>query len=132
VIFFSGLLLRIFGFTPIEQTFEGMRTIGIDGTNGLWIGDSCDGISLFAVFAIIIICFPGPWKKKMWFIPIGILLIHIFNIIRVTALCMIIYYSPQSLAFNHTYTFQILAYALIFFLWIRWINKYSGSYTEKI
>src|SRR6266568_2870732 len=56
-----------------------IRTIGIDGTNGLWIGDPCNGITIFALFTFFIIAYPGSWKKKLWFIPLGITLIHTLN-----------------------------------------------------
>jgi exosortase family protein XrtF len=131
LIFFSSIILKLFGFPVIEQSFEGMRTMGIDGTNGVWIGDSCDGISLFAVFLIIIACFPGPAKTKLWYIPAGMLIIHTFNVLRITALALIVYYSPSSLDFNHTYTFQVLIYGIMFLLWIRWVNRYSDLRSSK-
>ena len=131
LIYFSSSLLHFFGFNVIDHAFENMRTMGIDGTNGVWIGDACNGIPLFAVFTIVISCFPGPWKTKLWYIPIGILFIHLINIIRLAILSIIVFYSPDSLDFNHTYTFQILVYGLMFLLWIRWIKKYSGIEIKK-
>lgn len=126
LIYFSCALLRLFGYPVIEHTFDDMRTMGIDGTNGVWIGDACNGVPLFALFTIIIACFPGSWKTKAWFIPMGLLVIHIVNIVRLAILSLIVLYSPKSLDFNHTYTFQIIIYGVIFLLWMRWIKKYSG------
>ncbi len=111
------------------QTFLGnnptIRTIGIDGTHGLWIGDPCNGISLFALFTSFILAYPGSWKHKLWFIPIGISLIHTMNIIRITALCIIVLKRPEWLNFNHTYLFQVFMYGFIFLLWYIWIKKFS-------
>jgi exosortase family protein XrtF len=127
----STAVLKLLGYSVIEQNFSGMRTMGIDGTHGVWIGDPCNGISLFAVFTIILACFPGPWKTKLWYIPLCLLFIHVLNVLRISALAMIVYHSPSSLDFNHTYTFQVIIYGLMFLLWMNWVNRYSGMRTVK-
>ena len=132
LIWASSLFLSLFGYHVIDRVFEDMRTMGIDGTNGVWIGDACNGITLFAVFAIIIIALPGPVKTKLWYIPMGILVIHLSNIIRITALSIIVFYKPDILEFNHNYTFQLIEYTIMFLLWIRWVNKYSGLSLKRV
>jgi exosortase family protein XrtF len=102
-----------------------MRTLGIDGTHGLWIGDPCNGITLFALFTGFVIAYPGPVKRKIWFIPLGLFAIHIVNILRIVALAFITLYAPSYLEFNHTYTFTIIVYSFVFFLWMLWANKFS-------
>lgn len=107
------------------HTFTGSdRLIGIDGTNGLWMGDNCDSIELCALFAGFIIAFPGAWLKKLWYIPLGCLFIFILNVIRVDLLAIIQKnFSYKWLEFNHTYTFTILVYAFIFLMWYYWVKK---------
>ena len=102
------------------------QVIGIDGGNGVWIGSNCNAITLFTLFSVFIIAYPGHQKSKWWFIPTGLVLIHLFNIIRVISLVLIArYFPPEYLNFNHTYTFTFLVYAFIFWLWIIWVNKFS-------
>lgn len=105
---------------------NGARMIRIQGTPGLFMGDGCNGISLFALFSIFIIAFPGKIIPKIIFIPAGILLIHCMNILRVVLLAIIETRSYALTEFNHTYTFTIVIYAFIFLLWLFWINKYSA------
>lgn len=130
-------LLEAFGYPTFSGNNPTMRTIGIDGTSGLWIGDPCDGLTLFALFTCFILAYPGNWKSwlhKLWFIPIGITLIHALNIARITGLCIILLKKPGWLKFNHTYLFQILMYAFIFFLWfvwIKWVSPKESSRTRK-
>jgi len=119
-------LLKLLGFVTFTTHSETIRTIGIDGTHGLWIGDPCDGITLFALFTAFIASFPGPWKKKCWFIPLGIIGIFLMNILRITCLCMIVKYRPSLLALNHDYIFKIIVYSFIFGLWILWVNRFSS------
>lgn len=113
-------------FTSLQD--RDLQVIGIDGSNGVWVGSNCNAITLFSLFSVFIIAYPGYQKGKLWFIPLGILAIHILNIIRVIALALISFYLPPSyLKFNHTYTFTFIVYAFIFMLWMIWINKYSGK-----
>jgi len=128
LILISGGALRFIGFNLIPDSFdESIRTIGIDGTHGLWVGDPCNGITLFSLFTGFVIAYPGPIKKKLWFIPLGLVTIHLLNVIRIMALTMIVYYFPDPaiLDFNHTYTFTILVYSYVFLLWYIWANKLS-------
>lgn len=116
------------GYTLIPEPDPkwAIRTLGIDGTHGIWIGDPCNGITLFALFTGFVIAYPGPIKTKLWFIPLGIVLIHIVNIFRIIALVFITLFAPQYLEFNHTYTFTIIVYSFVFFLWMIWANKLSA------
>ncbi|MBA3679599.1 MAG: exosortase family protein XrtF [Bacteroidetes bacterium] len=107
------------------------QVIGVDGSNGVWIGSNCNAITLFSLFSVFIIAYPGKIKDKLWFIPTGIILIHILNILRVISLVLIAYYYPQNLNFNHTYTFTFLVYSFIFLLWMVWVNKYAGKLNQS-
>lgn len=127
----SEWFLRLFGYDTFTDNNPAMRTVGIDGTHGIWIGDPCNGLTLFALFTAFLLAFPGSWKTKAWFIPAGIVIIHFANVLRITALCIIVEVAPEWLDFNHTYTFQILMYAIIFALWMWWIRRYSGLTPPK-
>jgi exosortase family protein XrtF len=127
----SVWLLEVFGYPTFLEDNATIRTIGIDGTHGLWIGDPCDGIALFALFVFFIVAYPGRWLHKLWFIPAGITLIHFLNIIRITLLCIILKAHPDWLEFNHTYLFQVLMYGFVFLLWFAWIRWFSKIPKEK-
>lgn len=127
IIYQSGLLLKALGFSLIAEVpfDENFRTIGIDGGHSIWVGDPCNGLELFALFAGFVIAYPGKWKNKLLFIPIGIVVIHLVNVIRVAALAYIVYLNPDWLAFNHTYTFTITVYSLVFLLWYLWASGWN-------
>lgn len=110
--------LRIQGF----NTFNQHDLVGIDGTHGVHIGPPCNGLSLFVLFAGFIISYPGQAKKKLWFIPAGIIFIHFLNILRLIGLCLVVLYKPESLDFNHSYTFTIILYAIVFSMWMLWVK----------
>ena len=122
-IFLSRLILESMGhvvFTGSE------RVIGVDGTGGLWIGDNCNGITLFILFAVFIMAYKGNLKTKFIFITLGILSLQLLNVLRVVGLAILDTHSRAWTEFNHTYTFNILIYGYIFFLWMLWVNKYAN------
>lgn len=128
----SDVVLRWFGYDTFKTISDtDYQVLGIDGSDGVWIGSSCNAITLFFLFAVFIAAYPGHQKSKLWYIPLGILLIHVLNIIRVVILALIAFYNPLYLDFNHTYTFTFIIYGFIFLLWMTWVNKYSIKGTDE-
>jgi exosortase family protein XrtF len=122
----ADVVLRAVGYkTFMVLQDRDFQVIGIDGSNGVWVGSNCNALTLFALFSVFVIAYPGHQKAKLWFIPAGMIAIHLLNILRVVALALIANYYPSRLDFNHTYTFTFLIYAFIFGLWMLWINKFA-------
>ena len=133
---YSNFFVSIFGYSPSLDISTSYVVTSVQGhyyNHGVWIGEPCNGIKVFGLFAIFIIAFPGSWKKKVWFIPLGITIIQTANAIRIAILTIISAESPKSLNFNHNITFQIVVYGIIFILWYWWVQKYSGlSLNRKV
>lgn len=128
----GSLLLRLIGYNA-DVTLLGVGVLmRINEVTLLGVGNSCNGLELFVLFAGFIICFPGDFKNKMWFIPAGMLAIHLVNSLRAAALALNQFYHPQSLQFNHHYTFTMVVYAFIFFLWYLWVNRFAKLKKEII
>lgn len=124
----ANLILGLFKLTAITEVQGDMvvsKLINYEYSHGVWIGEPCNGIKVFGLFSIFIICFKGKWYNKLWFIPSGILIIHFFNIIRIASLTYISAINPYWLNFNHNITFQLIIYALMSLIWYVWIKKFS-------
>ncbi len=122
----SESVLKVFGYDLIQYPSTPYHNrLGILGSSGLYIGEPCDGFILFMLFLSFILAFPGPMKHKFWFIPVGIIAIHLINVLRIIALAIIVYYHPDWLSFNHDYTFTVIVYSFVFFLWWIWVNKFA-------
>jgi exosortase family protein XrtF len=131
IIYSADFVLHAFGF----ETFKSIQAVdfqvvGVDGSNGVWIGSNCNAIKLFGLFTVFVVAYPGAVKHKLWYIPFGIVLIHVLNILRVAALAVIAKTAPAYLDFNHTYTFTLIVYGFIFLLWMIWVNRFSNSNTN--
>ena len=119
-------LLNFFGY-PIEQQIEyGYKHVFYLNEHRLIaLATSCNGLALFPLFSCFIFATHGHWKRKWVYVIIGCILIYHVNIVRVIGLLLVKIYSPESLDFNHKYTFTVLVYSFIFYLWYLWINYYA-------
>lgn len=121
-------LFHFFGY-PLEQVieYEYKHVFFLNGQRLVGLATSCNGLVLFPLFSCFIFATQGTWKRKIVYALIGCFLIYHVNIIRVMGLLFVKIYSPESLDFNHKYTFTVVVYSFIFYLWYLWINLYSNT-----
>lgn len=117
----SGVGLSVLGFQGSSETYS----VLINGYPVVLVGNPCNGMVLFALFSGFILAYPGPWKAKLFYIPAGIFLIYLLNVLRIMALALNSFYSRHTLEFNHKYTFAFVVYACIFAFWMIWIKRYA-------
>lgn len=126
LVWLAGGMLRSMGYELLpDPAFDTNRYLGVQGGSHLWIGDPCNGVSLFAVYLIFLVAYPGPWRHKPWFGLLGILSIHVINAARVAALCVIASIDYELLNFNHDYTFYVVVYGWVFLLWFIWVKRFA-------
>lgn len=121
LVFLTDNLLQWIGY----QTFVVEHAIGIQGSHGVFIGTPCNGLDLMALFAGFVIIFSGSWQDKLWFISLGLIIIHFLNLLRVIALTIMAKTAPEYLDFNHKYTFTIILYAFVFLGWMLWVKYFA-------
>jgi exosortase family protein XrtF len=93
--------------------------------NVLLVYEGCNGLNAAIIFVAFLVAF-GPLKSKLlWFILIGLLIIHVVNLGRVTLLFWVAEEQPQYMYFMHKYFFTTILYVAIFLLWVVWIKKFS-------
>jgi exosortase family protein XrtF len=85
----------------------------------------CLGRNLMGIFAGFIIAFPGEWKKKLWYVPLGVAVILLVNVVRIVGLAYNSYCCPDNMKFNHDTFFNYSIYILTFLLWVIWVKKFS-------
>lgn len=89
------------------------------------IYEGCNGINVFIVFAAFIVAFSGSLKKTLWFIPVGILILYVTNLVRL----ILLYWTATSyyryFYYVHKYIFTAIIYAVVFILWMIWVNKFN-------
>lgn len=111
------------------QTIFGMDITTVDRTmywpnNGyISINYGCSGLKQMIQFVLLMMIFPGPWKHKLWFIPLGVLIVHLTNLFRIIGLAVVLVNIPDYWQFSHDYLFRPFFYVIIFSLWVWWVEK---------
>ena len=124
LVYLSASVLEFFDY----MIYVDYHKIGLSDAHAIAnIGRGCNALELFALFAGFIIIFEGPWKHKLWFIPLGIAIIHILNVGRVLALIFSGKISINVLEFNHKYTFTIIMYIITFIGWMIWVKYFASK-----
>lgn len=99
------------------------RRVWFDSGNGSRIVWGCSGIKQAWIWFALMLTTRGRWLHKLWFIPLGWLICHGFNILRISLISLFIEFHPERFHFLHDYLFKYLFYGLMFLLWVLWIEK---------
>lgn len=96
----------------------------------LAVFEGCNGLNTMIVFVAFLLAYGNPTKKLLWFVPLGFMLIHLFNIIRLGALYYVVIYFEDYLYFTHKYLFTAFLFLVIFLLWVVWVVRIYPSSRE--
>ncbi len=124
----SSALLNIFGEETHTKPKLNTRTISIykGSRRVVNVFEGCNGLNVAIVFIAFMVAFGGDRKKILWFIPTGLLLIHLANLLRVSGLFWVSEYSQQYFYYVHKYAFTASIYLMVFVLWWIWIERING------
>ncbi len=91
---------------------------------------SCSGLKQFYQIFFLLLFFPGKWKPKLWFIPLGMIVLYIVNVLRIIILSYVLKYFPEYWHFSHDWILRPFFYVVIFYLWMYYLKKLSGRYED--
>jgi exosortase/archaeosortase family protein len=106
-------------------TTEDPNTMWFSNGGFVTVVESCSGLKQFYQILVLFVLFPGPWKHKLWFIPMSILIMHLVNILRIVILSVMTVWKPEYWAFTHEWILRPFFYVVIFALWVWWVEKFS-------
>lgn len=95
------------------------------------INHSCSGLKQYIQFASLMLLYPGPWKHKTWFIPAGLFIIYLVNVLRIVGLGFVVKVDATYFELIHTYVFRPIFYIVIFFMWVIWVEKIKNRKEKK-
>ena len=97
----------------------------------LILGESASGLKQICQFVVLILLFSGKLKHKAWFIPAGIIILHLTNIFRIICLVVIAMHWPQQIQYAHDNYLRIVYYIVIFGLWLVWVEKIAPGKQDR-
>ena len=109
-------------------TISSARLLATTNSEGGWarvvIAPECASLKQWMHWIFLMVLFPGPWKHKLWYIPIGLVIIEWTNVIRICGILMMQIPWPNSFHIAHDYIFKVFFYFVIFLMWVLWVEKF--------
>jgi exosortase family protein XrtF len=129
----SAALLNLLGEETYTKPKFNTPTVSILNGSRIVVNvfEGCNGINVAIVFLAFIIAFGGYLKKMLWFIPLGLVIIHVANLLRISGLYLIAEYFHQYFYYIHKYMFTASIYLIVFFLWWWWIERVNRVSIRK-
>jgi exosortase/archaeosortase family protein len=110
---------KVYGADTVLATYsmvkKGKRSI-------LGIYQACNGLELMILYAGFILCFTGPWLRKLLYIIGGIFALYLANVVRCGFLGWIGIEYPRHFDFAHKYFFNLVIYSIAFLLWVFYVK----------
>lgn len=124
-------LLNVCGYSVVSQDRQNKATTDILYMDSIVLSvfEGCNGINTMIIFLAFLFAFGPISKPLLWFAPLGLIMIHITNLLRISLLFFVTQYLPSAMYFTHKYFFTAILYVLIFGLWIWWVRRYANSKT---
>ncbi len=97
----------------------------------LSVYEGCNGLNVMIIFVAFLVAYGGNLRNLMWFIPLGLVLIHFANIVRIVLLYFVAYYRPNFMYFTHKFLFTGFIYAFVLVLWYWWVTRLSQQLKVK-
>lgn len=131
----SGLL-SLGGYDQVNYTHDASEPVVLLRSGEqviLRVYEGCNGINVIIVFVSFVFAFAFKDRTKswIWFIPVGILIIHFFNLARVVWLYTLAFSASHYFHYFHKYVFTAIIYAVVFLLWWLWVIYGGHTRTAK-
>jgi exosortase/archaeosortase family protein len=116
----TWVMEHIFGWAFMREGYH----IVFPGHGSIIVDESCSATKWLLHFLVLMLIFPGPWKHKLWFIPLGLIVVHLISISRIVGLSAVFRYNPESFDFFHDYVFRPFFYSMLFLIWVIWLEVF--------
>jgi len=117
--------LRLSGEEVVLEERPGVATVlVIRGDRAvLEVFEGCNGLNVMIVFISFLLAFGGRWRALVWFLPLGLGLLHMANVARIILLYGVALAYAEYFYWVHKYLFTATLYAVVFLLWWIWIER---------
>jgi len=121
--------LHFFGYHVV---LEPSNMLHYSNGNSVLIIWACTGIKQAYICFCILAFSRGPWIKKLWYIPLSLIVVYMFNIFRIAFITACIENHPNWFHFLHVYVFKYIFYGVIFLMWVTWEEVFVNLKKAKI
>lgn len=86
--------------------------------------EGCNGMSVIILFITFLMSFRDTWKRTLFFILAGSVLIYSVNLLRIVLLTIGLYHYPWRSEVMHEVIFPLVIYGMVFLLWMFWVRGF--------
>jgi exosortase/archaeosortase family protein len=100
--------------------------INIHGYPAIFINHECTGIFVLVIYAAFLLAYPASWLARAAGILVGVTILQVVNVARLSALTVIASRWPSLFDYFHEYIWQgvfVAMLALLVAIWIDWVNR---------
>lgn len=115
----------------LELTITEPRTMIFPGYGYVEITAGCSGLKQLYQVLVLFVLYPGPWKHKLWYIPVVMLAMHVTNLFRIISLSVMVVWKPEYWDFSHDWILRPLFYVVLFSLWVIWVERFQNPVNKK-
>lgn len=129
----TSWVLNVVGYESTYREVDGMPKVALmdAGDIVLYVFEGCNGINVMIVFVAFLFAFGGSLKAFLFFLPAGLLIIHLVNLIRISFLFYLAQTNATQFYYYHKYLFTATLYAVVFGLWYIWLAGLNGKRNLK-
>lgn len=123
----SAHLLDVVGYNASIENHPSDAKVMLknDGLVVINVFEGCNGINVMIVFLAFLIAFNGPLRSMIIFAVTGLVVIHLFNLGRISYLFDLAMNNTRSFYYYHKYFFTASLYGVVFGLWALWVLKFA-------
>lgn len=92
----------------------------------------CAGVKQAFIYIILLLTTQRSWRDKWIYIPIGLVVCYLFNILRIVIITLVIEYHQEYFEFLHSYFFKFLYYGVMFLLWRHLVENSEPTFSERL
>jgi len=119
----ADVAISILHFWGWDISLDGSNVFHYNSGFKVQIVWACTGLKQAYICLCILIFSRGPWRKKLWYIPVALFVVYLFNLFRITFILAVVDEHPDWFHFLHIKLFKYLFYAVIFGMWVIWEEK---------
>ncbi|MBP5307402.1 MAG: archaeosortase/exosortase family protein [Paludibacteraceae bacterium] len=114
--------------TGSDVSMQGHYLVHPNG-NGIEIVWGCTALKQTLLFTVLLLATSGPMRHKLWFVPVGWLLLYLFNLLRISFIVSTVGHHPEWFGILHGCILKYAFYIFIWSLWLIWEEMFAKRTT---
>jgi len=104
-----------------------MHTIMGSGSFEVDVAPACSGAVPTSIYLAAVLAYPTSWRARGLGTLIGIVVIQLVNVVRVTALFLVGLFFQEIFHDTHVYVAQALVVCVAVALWLYWATRFADA-----